>query len=170
MDSFKTLMTKIREAVHSTAYAARRLPWSAEAIARGVIERNRQLVEVWTFQKLTLLVRAELRAQPDPNQMFLPGFKDLSRRLPIEAGFVRLGEATITDLRNVARTIREQNKRKVGARAARLQKLIALMAPFAAKVHGLTVAQFYEMRARQRSAATAATTTTENQTVVGCSA
>jgi hypothetical protein len=75
-----------------------------------------------------------------------------------------------THPRSAARTIREQSMRKVGAKAARLNKLIALMAPFAAKVHGLTVAQFYAIRARRGSTAPApATTPTAKQTEV-CSA
>jgi hypothetical protein len=169
MDAVHSLKIKIREAVRAATHTQRHLPWSAEAIARQVIGNNAELVQVWAFERIATFVRAELRARPDPNQLCLPGFKDLSRRLPIEDGFVRLGEATITDLRNVARTIRERDKRAVGARAARLQKLIALMAPFAAKIHGLTVAQFYAMRARGGSAAAPATTPTANQTAASFS-
>jgi hypothetical protein len=73
-------------------------------------------------------------------------------RLPIEDGFIRLGLCTISDLRSAARVIREQNKRKVGPKTASLHKLIASMKPHAARHHGLTVAQFFVMRARRGSA------------------
>jgi hypothetical protein len=61
------------------------------------------------------------------------------------------GAATITDLRNAARTIQEQSKRKVTPRAARVYQLIELTEPFSKRHHGLTVAQFYEIRSEREA-------------------
>ncbi len=52
--------------VRTSTYTQRNLAWSAEAIAREVIGNNAELVQVWTFQRITTFVRAALLARPDP--------------------------------------------------------------------------------------------------------
>src|SRR5436309_3201471 len=105
MDACETFLAKIHEEVRAASNADRRLSWSAEMIAQQVIAKNRGLAEIWMFQRITSMVRAELRALPDQRQLFLPGLTDLARRLPLENGFVKLGEATITHLRESVRSI-----------------------------------------------------------------
>lgn len=124
---------------------------SAEDLARTFFEKEAGLIQAWALERLTSLVRAEQRARPDPNQLFLPGFKDLSRKLPLEDGFVKLRDATISVLRKSAAAIQEASKSKVDPKAAKLYVLIDAMAPFAKNKHGITVERFYELRALDKT-------------------
>jgi hypothetical protein len=119
---------------------------SNTAIAESVVAQNPDLVSAWVLERITWLVRTARRTQ-NPYQMFLPGFKTIEQRLPVEDGFVRLRLATITTLRHSLKALRATRSDKPSPNEVRLRKLIAEMEPYAKTQRGLTVERYCELRA-----------------------
>jgi hypothetical protein len=143
MESWKKLQEVIREAVDAAEISI-----TEAVIVRTLRKNNADLIEKWVSDKLTAWVRAERRRRPDPNQLFLPGFKDLSRKLPLQKGDMELGHMNITKLRESAKLIvKEVSKHYVPPKAANILRLVSLMQPYSRKHRGLTVTRYYELRA-----------------------
>lgn len=109
-----------------------------------------ELIDRWLAEKLAHLVRDELRTVPNGNQLFLPGFKDIYRKLPVGKQLVALGSMNITMLRTTAKQFRMHDQRSyISPKVARINELIKQMQPYAKKVKGLTVETFYKIRANE---------------------
>src|SRR5256885_4821921 len=124
------------------------------AIAKALIAEERELIEQWTLEKIAAVVQRQILAWARPRdsrQDFLPGFRDLAEPLPARKGVVPLGQATIQQLRDSVKVIRAQAQKRaetrLDARIGRLKRLIIEMAPYARMRHGLTVADYCELRA-----------------------
>ncbi|GAC1508967.1 MAG: hypothetical protein NVS1B14_13020 [Vulcanimicrobiaceae bacterium] len=118
----------------------------AENIAIEVYGSKRDLIEDWMFKNLLRLTRAAksalLKKTRTESQLFLPGFAKLTRKLPLRKGSIVVRDATISKLKQFVKL-----EAKRSPAVIKTEALIKAMRPYARNRHGLTVGQFYELRA-----------------------
>lgn len=125
-------------------------------VARAIIEREPDRADQWRLEKIGRVVSREMAAMADhapkgPYMDYLPGM-DLTDMVPLRKGSVPLGQATIQKLKEGVIALRAAHKKRVEVRLdrrlGRLRRLIVEMAPYAQAHHGLTVADYCELRAK----------------------
>lgn len=129
-------------------------PISESDAAAAFIKSENELVEEWTLAQITLKFRREIALSKPPSaepyQMLLFGFPGgLEEWMPVKAGRIRLGEATIKQLRENVSAIRKRAKTRLYPviEERKRKRLIEDMALYARTRHGLTIAKYCELKA-----------------------
>lgn len=146
------LINEIRTELRSEIHRGSSLIFS---VARAIIEREPARADQWRLEKMARMVSREMAAAPVPTGRsswmdYLPGM-DLADQLPLKKGSVPLGQATIQKLKESVVALRAAHKKRIEVRLdrrlGRIRRLIVEMAPYARAHHGLTVADYCELRA-----------------------
>jgi hypothetical protein len=142
------IRTELRSEIH-------RGPSPIFSVARAIIEREPARADQWRLEKMARLVSREMAAVAVPAGRssymdYLPGM-DLTDQLPLKKGSLPLGQATIQKLKESVVALRAAHKKRIEVRLdrrlGRIRRLIVEMAPYAREHHGLTVADYCELRA-----------------------
>lgn len=119
-------------------------------VAEKIYVSDEKLVTEWALDRLALMVQTALRgeqkrtAPPSPYQMFLTGFAGLEARIQIKnRGRMRIGDATIMDLRKNLKSMRNRD----GQRAMPTRSLISGMQWYSRVLRSLTVERYCELKA-----------------------
>ena len=132
-------------------------PLDVYGIGQEFGESNPDMTKEFWSEEFRVILERHIEStlkppKPQPFQMFLPGFRgDLDEPIPVDDGSLALGRATVKELRQNMKAfkaeMRAKSKAELDRMVAERQQLIDEMSPYAAIQHGITVAEYVELRA-----------------------
>jgi hypothetical protein len=111
----------------------------------------RDRVSIWALEHMRKLARPLMKPAPDPLQSYLPGLTFRARVPLLEGTFVPLRHATIRQLRESIKAMRDRHAARLEPKLEQMQQLVNEMSPYAQTHHGagkpLTVEGYCRMKA-----------------------